>query len=117
VDPALKGRKETAQGNALGWLAMHNEALKGRYSWTPVARWQARVAKFALSGLGMLSALTQGVALGYPISPPWGVRSSLPQSPPLMRFLGTRHISLTRARRFDGCGRELYVERSMAPLL
>ena len=65
---SLKGSNMPAQGNALGSANPKSlQALKGRN------RGRAEVY-VALSGLGddVVVAHSQGVALGWHISPPWG---------------------------------------------
>jgi hypothetical protein len=78
--PASTRREATAQGNALGtWPSTDLKALKGRHNKPPFNRpaptgFIGRLGS-ALSGLGTRTdPQSQGVALGYPLSPRWGAK-------------------------------------------
>ena len=64
----LKGQNNVAQGNALGTINQITQALKGRNKWairnlTLFRPYRAKIH---------LRPRTQGVALGYHVSPRWG---------------------------------------------
>lgn len=78
-----RGGDNSAQGNALGWMAKKDQALKGRNKPPDPSTFPSRTFGqtncAALSGLGNnRGAQTQGVALGCLIEPLWG----WPRSPP-----------------------------------
>ena len=80
--PASTRQKATAQGNALGNRPSTDlKALKGRHKRPPFNRpaptgFTGRLGS-GLSGLGTRTDhKSQGVALGYPLSPRWGAKGS-----------------------------------------